>query len=369
MARPLGRTEMAVQVTAGFDPVRPATRSRLSFYVLMTMTALGVVLSGVVVSPFVPGLVWALSLAIVAFPLHQFVQRHVPMPSLAAGISVLLVAVILLGPTGFVVWQIGSQATERIDEVERLFDSGAIRRTLDRVPAAARLYDTAFGGGQPPQAGDLAPAAATTASAWLQAVLAALLQAAVALFALFFLFRDRVSVLKVVRSFMPMTESETDYFFERLRAMTHATIYGTVLVSLVQGILGGLMFWIIGIPGALLWGVAMGLLSLIPSAGAFVIWLPMAAVLAAQGEWGKAALLGAWGALVVSTIDNLLYPLLVGKEVRMHTLPVFLSIVGGLFVFGAAGIVLGPVIFAGTMALLAIIRRRTQHGRSAVRAT
>lgn len=360
----------AVQVPVEADAPLPASRSRLSFYVLITMTALGVVLCGLVISPFVPGLVWALSLAIVAFPLHQFVQRYLRIPSLAAGVSVLVVAILLLAPTLFVVWQIGAQAADRIDDVERLLSSGAFGRALERVPAAARLYDAVSAGASPAvQAGDVAPAAATTAGAWLRALLSALFQTAVALFALFFLFRDRVRVLTVVRSFMPMTESETDYFFDRLRSMTHATIYGTVLVSTVQGVLGGLMFWAVGIPAALLWGVAMGLLSLIPSAGAFVIWLPTAAVLAAQGEWGKAMLLGAWGALVVSTIDNLLYPLLVGREVRLHTLPVFLAIVGGLVVFGAAGVVLGPVILSGTIALLAILRRRTAGGRSAVRPT
>lgn len=361
---------MAVKVASDADTSQPATRSRLSFYVLMTMTALGVILCAIVISPFVPGLVWALSLAIVGFPLHRMMERFIRLPSLAAIVSVLTVALLLLGPTLFVGWQIGSQAGDRIDDAQRLFDSGAIRDVLERFPPAARAYDAMSGDrGQPPEVTDMAPAAATTAGVWVQALLSALFQAVIALFTLFFLFRDRVRVLKVVRSFMPMTDAETDYFFDHLRSMTHATIYGTVVVSLIQGVLGGLMFWFIGIPGALLWGVAMALLSLIPSAGAFVIWLPMAFILAAQGEWGKAILLGAWGALVVGTIDNLLYPLLVGREIRMHTLPVFFAIVGGLFMFGAAGIVLGPVIVSGTIALLAILRRRTEHGRSAVRAT
>lgn len=363
---------MSVQTAPDSErPPTTATRSRISFAVLLSMATIGVVLCAIVVSPFVPGLVWALSLAIVAWPVHQLVSRHIGMPSVAAGISVLLVTCILLVPTLFVAWQIGLQAAERLDDVEQLFESGAIRDALDRFPPAARLYDAlnGGGGGQNAPMSDLAPAAGSTAGAWLQALIAVLVQTFVAAFTLFFLFRDRLQILKVVRSFMPMSEGETDYFFEQLRSMTHATIYGTVVVSMVQGVLGGLMFLLIGIPGALLWGVAMALLSLIPSAGAFVIWLPVAAVLAAQGEWGKASLLAAWGALVVGTIDNVLYPLLVGKEMRLHTLPVFLAIVGGLFVFGAAGIVLGPVILSGTIALIDILRRRTARGRSAVRPT
>jgi predicted PurR-regulated permease PerM len=238
---------------------------------------------------------------------------------------------------------------------------------LNRFPPAAKAYDMMNGsGGDQAGASSAVPSVGTTASTWLQSLIAALIQMAVALFTLFFLFRDRQSVIDVLGSFMPLSDGETEFFFEKIRTMTHATIYGTVVVALIQGMLGGIMFWVIGIPGALLWGTAMALLSIIPSAGSFVIWLPVAAVLATQGEWGKAVLLGGWGLLVVSTIDNVLYPLLVGKEMRLHTLPVFLAIVGGLFVFGAPGIVLGPVILSGTLALIDILRRRTTHGRSAV---
>jgi predicted PurR-regulated permease PerM len=148
--------------------------------------------------------------------------------------------------------------------------------------------------------------------------------------------------------------------------MAHATIYGNVVVALIQGVLGGIMFAFLGLPAALLWSVAMALLSLVPNAGAFVIWLPAAVFLAAQGAWTKAVILAAWGVLVVGTIDNLLYPMLVGKDTRLHTLAVFFSVVGGLLAFGAAGLVLGPTALAGTLALVNVLKRRTAHHRSAV---
>lgn len=341
------------------------TRHRLSLFVLLAMTTVGVLLCLLVISPFVPGLVWALSLAIVAMPLHRRVLRHVSMPDLAAGISVLIVACILLAPTVFVAWQVGIQAADRMDEVEQMMSSGGLRDMLDRFPPAARLYDS-MNGGDASKPADLAPAAGSTAGVWLQALVAALVQGVVALFTLYFLFRDRSKVLAAGRSFMPMSEKETDYFFEQLRGMTYATLYGTVVVAIVQGVLGGVMFLLLGIPGALLWAVAMALFSMIPSAGAAFVWVPVTIVLAVQGEWWKAAVLGGWGTFVVSTIDNVLFPRLVGKEMRLHTLPVFLAILGGLVIFGAAGLVLGPVILSGTIALIDILRRRTTRGRSAV---
>jgi predicted PurR-regulated permease PerM len=180
----------------------------------------------------------------------------------------------------------------------------------------------------------------------------------VAIFALFFMLRDRASAVATVRSYLPMTPSESSYFFERIRSMTHATIYGSVTTAVIQGTLGGIMFALLGIQGALLWGVVMALLSMIPSAGAFVVWIPTAIVLAIQGDWTRATILVTWGTLVVGTIDNVLYPWLVGKEVRLHQLTVFVALVGGLLAFGAAGLVLGPVVAAATIALMDIVQQR-----------
>lgn len=128
----------------------------------------------------------------------------------------------------------------------------------------------------------------------------------------------------------------------------HATVFGTVTVAAVQGLLGGLIFWWLGLPAPILWGAVMALLAIVPVLGAFVVWLPVAIFLAASGHWGQAVILTLWGTVVAGLIDNLLYPILVGKRLRLHTVPVFLAIVGGLAVFGAAGVILGPVILALT---------------------
>ena len=132
----------------------------------------------------------------------------------------------------------------------------------------------------------------------------------------------------------------------------HATLYGTLAVAVVQGTLGGLMFWWLGLPAPLLWGIVMGLLAIVPVLGAFVIWIPAALFLVLEGSGGKAVLLTLWGAIVVGGIDNLLYPILVGSRLKMHTLLAFISIIGGLIVFGPSGLILGPVIVTVTRFLL-----------------
>lgn len=335
---------------------RPTTRR--SRPVLIAMATIGVALSALIVSPFVPALTWACALAVVAAPLHRRLRRRLTRPGLVAGVGVVVVILTIAAPTVFVGWRVGVEASHSLQQAQVLLDSGALRERLASVPYGQRVYDAAVravegGGGS----GGLL-ASINGAGTVLSATLWSGVQFAVAMFVLFFLFRDEEAVLRTVRAYLPMSSAEATYFLDRVKQMTHATIYGNVATALVQGTLGGVMFAMLGIPGALLWGVAMAILSIIPSAGAFVIWIPAAIVLAAQGDWGKAGVLAVWGSLAVGTIDNLLYPILVGTEVRMHTVPVFLTLVGGILVFGAAGIVLGPVIGAGTIAMIDILKRR-----------
>lgn len=322
---------------------------------LIAITVVGIALCAWIAAPFVSPLTWAFALAVVAAPFHRRVEAWIRRPNLAAAASVLAVTVLLLLPTMLVAWQVGAQASRDLGRIQQYLDAGALRDLAAQIPGGSRVYDAVTTKRDGTSA--LMPAA-EDASAWVVSTLVVVFQVLVAVFALFFMLRDRAGVVSTVRSYLPMTSSESTYFFERIQSMTHATIYGSVTTAIVQGTLGGVMFAILGIQGALLWGVVMALLSLIPSAGAFVIWIPTAIVLAVQGDWTRAAILVGWGTLVVGTIDNVLYPWLVGKEVRLHQLAVFIAIVGGLLAFGAAGLVLGPVIAAATLALLDIVQQR-----------
>jgi predicted PurR-regulated permease PerM len=189
------------------------------------------------------------------------------------------------------------------------------------------------------------------------------IQLLVTFFFLFYFFRERYQMLATVRSLLPVSEEEAKEVFKRIAETIHATVYGTLVIVLVQGILGGLMFWWLDLPAPLLWGAVMMVVAIIPVFGTALIWVPAAIFLALGGSWDKALVLTAWGGIVVALIDNLLYPVLVGKDLRMHTVPVFIAIVGGLVVFGASGLVLGPLVLAMTLVLLDIWRWRTARGR------
>jgi len=129
-----------------------------------------------------------------------------------------------------------------------------------------------------------------------------------------------------------------------------------LVIAAIQGTLGGLAFAALGLPSALVWGAVMIFLSLIPIAGAFVIWIPAAIYLAATGSYIKALLLTVWGGVVISLVDNFLRPRLVGKRAKLHELFIFFAVLGGLHVFGLVGLVLGPVVLAIALSLFETFR-------------
>lgn len=341
------------------------TREHVQVLVLLGATAVGLALCYLLVEPFLPALAWALALAVVAHPAHGWMLRRVPHENLAAGLAVALVAVIVVAPSIFVIQRLVQEAGTGVEAISKGLESGEWRRALERNPRVRSMAEWIEGQIKSDEGAKQAAAAASKASTVVTGSVRGAIQLLITFFILFYFFRDQGAVLQMVRSLLPLTNAETDQVFSRVRDTISATVYGTLVVAVVQGTLGGLMFWWLGLPAALLWGVVMGLLAIVPVLGAFVVWLPAAAVLALQGAWIKAGILAVWGLVVISLIDNLLYPVLVGKKLRMHTVPVFIAIVGGLVVFGASGVVLGPVILAVTVALLNVWRRRTVDGGAA----
>ena len=142
--------------------------------------------------------------------------------------------------------------------------------------------------------------------------------------------------------------------FHNVQTIISASLRGTVLIAAIQGLLGGLAFWVLGLPSAPLWGIVMFLMSMIPVVGSSVIWVPAALFLASNGSWARAMLLTIWGVGVIAMVDNILRPVLVGSKTRMHELAVFFSVLGGLKFFGPLGIIVGPILIAVAFGLLRI---------------
>lgn len=164
------------------------------------------------------------------------------------------------------------------------------------------------------------------------------------LYLTFFLLRDGPRLVDLLIRALPLGDDRERLLFDKFAEITRATIKGNLAVAAVQGALGGLIFWILGIPAALLWGVVMALLSLIPAVGAGLIWLPVSLYLYAVGEIAHGTILLLFGVLVIGLVDNVLRPILVGRDTKLPDYLVLFSTLGGLALFGITGFALGPLL-------------------------
>ncbi|HNY64701.1 MAG TPA: AI-2E family transporter [Deltaproteobacteria bacterium] len=166
----------------------------------------------------------------------------------------------------------------------------------------------------------------------------------VLLYTMFFFLKDGRTILDHVLYYLPLPEGAERRLLDRFTSVTRATIKGTLVIGAIQGSLAGFAFWVVGIESAVFWGTIMTLLSAIPTAGSAVVWLPAVIVLAVSGEYLKAIGLAAFCALLVGSVDNVLRPRIVGRDVELHDLLIFFGTLGGISMFGLVGFIIGPVI-------------------------
>lgn len=339
------------------------TRERILLLVLALVTAAVCVLVFRLVQPFIPAITWAIVLAVMAYPMHEAMVRHVRRPWLAASLAVIAITVVVALPAGFVARQIALEALDSATVVRRVLDGDRWKQNLDRFPRLAPLRTWVEQ--QVDVRGEFQRASEAIANGvrtFLARSPELILGTFVTLFLLFYALRDKRRLLHALRGFVPLAPPETDKVLAKVRHAIRAIVYGTLAVAALQGVLGGLMFWWLGLPAPLLWGTVMALVAVVPVLGAAIVWVPVALYFAVEGDWQKASILAAWGAIVVSTIDNVLYPILVKSEIRLHTVPVFISVLGGLVMFGVTGVVLGPLVLVVALTLLEIWRVRMAAG-------
>jgi predicted PurR-regulated permease PerM len=331
--------------------------------ITLFLLTLGVlILCALLLQPFVSAIVAAIVLAVVTQRPYDWLASRITNRSLCAAVTLILIVLAVIIPTFFLAQKLGEQALNTV----HAFRDGAHQEKItsfiaNRPALANRIEDFT-------SSIDINNAARSIA-AYLGGNLAGLLgnsvriitQLVVMLFLLFFLLRDRALALTSLRALLPLQEDESTELLDRVGDTILATALGRLTIAAVQGVLAGLAFWVLGVPGVILWAFTLTVCAMIPAFGSFLVWGPVAIYLGLSGHWAKAALLGLWGAVIVSTIDNILYPILVGSHLRAHTATILLSILGGIAAFGPIGIVLGPVLFTLASTLLDIWHARTNR--------
>ena len=324
--------------------------------VLLLMAGVTVIFYRVMAPFFVP-IAWSVILVVTIQPLNARLNQRLQKPGLSALIMTVLVFFVILAPLTYLGVALVGEATNLYNKVQQSVSSDSFQwidiRQHPFVKDLAQKLDGVIDISQ----WDLKNAVAgifktisgyvvSNTAKFLTNVGVAIFQFVLILLTIYYLFRDGNRLMEQVRDSIPLPEERSHEILSHLTNVVRATIYGGLVVAAVQGALGGLIFWILGIPSPVFWGTIMGFLSLFPFLGAFVVYIPAAIVLAFSGAYIKAIILISFGTIVVSQIDNFLRPWLISGRTHLHPLLMLFSILGGIQVFGFLGLVLGPVVAA-----------------------
>lgn len=327
-------------------------RDRLKVLLLNTLLVLMGYLVYRIFHPFLVPLTWAAILAVAFQPVHCRILKRVR-PGMAAFLSMLGVTLILIVPAIFITIAFVNEGIAAARALKNAQDAGNLpvmekvelywNHAAKRFPALSE-YDPK----------DLMQTAAEKAGGFLAGKLGSVFKNIavfffdlfVLMFALFYLFRDGHGLVEMIRKLLPFEESRRNHMLHQTKELIHASVTSHLLIAATQGFLGGLAFAILGVPSPVFWGVVMAFLSLLPVVGSWLIWLPAAILLMATGHLAKGIILIGIGAGLISLADNFMRPWLLSGSARMNGLIIFVSVIGGLAVFGTLGIVLGPVVVA-----------------------
>ncbi len=322
------------------------------------------------IQPFLMTIFWAVVLAIVFNPVHSWLDRKLPgREAVVATLTTLIITLSVVVPLVLITLAVVDQAVQLVARVNNGdLDPNIVVNYVERQLPVVRELAADYGVNFDQVRSNVTSGIATAGQRIInwsltagQNFLGIAVQFFLMLYLLWFFLKDGHTIVEAIVDSVPLGDRDERTLIDRFAIVSRATLKGTLIVALVQGTLGGLLFWAMGIDGALFWGVLMTLLSLLPVGGSALIWAPAAIILAVQGDWTKALIIVAFGGLAIGLVDNLLRPLLVGRDTQMPDYLVLITTLGGISSFGLAGFVVGPVIAALFLSVWEMMRRRYGH--------
>lgn len=319
-------------------------------------------LTYLILRPFLTPLGWALVFSIVFFPVYKFVLRYVRWNSLGAAITVILVAVLILGPFSYFAYllaiELSNVSLQSIDVtgVTGVLNHPMVQPVLKKILSftqvsqaqlQASLAATFSGIGKkmleylPGRLSDLAGAA---------------LHFTLMMFALFFFLKDGPHFLQRASGYMPFSQNHKDRLTRQVKDVVVSTIYGGIVVAMAQGFIGAVTFALLSVHSPILWGLAISISSFLPLVGSAIVWVPAVILLLVKGFVAQAIILAIVGVFGISMVDNVLRPILIRGRLRMPLLAIFFSVFGGIEVFGLIGLVMGPLVLAIFISVVDIFR-------------
>jgi len=337
----------------------------LSFYLLYKILA-----------PFLEAIFWAILLAMVSYPVFRKLQRALKIKGfLSAIIMTLLIILVIVIPFTLLMASLANEVVGTYNSVEEMIKTGRLQAYVERlreIPVVQTIWarlDQSFGLSQTQPLDFLlkniqqvSTFLFNQSSKILKGLSTFLFSFFFTLLSLYYLFKDGDHLFLRVKEILPVPTKERDLLIGRFQEMVNATIFGGILIAIIQGVLGGLTYWVLGLHSPVLWGTAMAFFSFIPVGGTALIWGPTCIILFIQGAFLEGIILLLIGVIVIGMVDNFLRPFFISSKTRIHPLLLFFAVLGGIQVFGLIGLVAGPLVATLCLTLIEIYVQGIRSG-------
>lgn len=314
-----------------------------------------------VIAPYIYPLFWAAVLAGLFFPFYDWLRRKLHNATAAAGVTVATIVLLVMLPLAAFFGLVAKQAIDVYNivsqpqtirsiqtSVQNFLSTPTIEKFSERIQLDERLQSMSKNAGE-------------VAVAWLTAsslsTITLVIQFGITLYTLFFFLKNGEEWLKKLMFLLPFGDDNERTLYKKFVSTSRATLKGGILVAALQGSIGGILFWIVGIPSAAFWGLIMTVMAMIPAIGTIVVWAPAALYMFVIGHPIQGFII-LCGGLFITIVDNIVRPPLIGKDIQMHPVMILFSTIGGLSMFGISGVVVGPLIASLFLSLLQIYEDR-----------
>jgi predicted PurR-regulated permease PerM len=342
-------------------------RKHFAWMLIIFLIILSFYLFYVVISPFLVPIVWAVILAFVFYPVYRRLSRRFRgRKSLSALVMTAFVVILIVFPSVYILSMLAHEAinayaffenglkTGRFQSILELKDHPFLQGLWSQLNQYVDLSEIDFNSLLLENVRRVSAFAINQTSKIIRGFSFIIINFCLVTISLYYVFKDGDQLLGKIREAIPLVPQDKDLLFARLEEMVYATMYGGILVALLQGFLGGLAFWFLGLSSPVFWGTVMAFLSFLPIVGPVLVWGPIVVYFFFQGSFLKGILLLVWGGAVVGLSDNFLRPMLISKRTKLHTMLLFFAVLGGIKSFGLLGLIVGPLVVTICITILDI---------------
>ena len=321
-------------------------------------------LSYLIFKPFLTPIAWATVLSIVFYPVYSFILRYVKWKSLASLLTLIAILLLILGPFSYFSYLISQEAgllidavqTGQFDPLNTILNDPSLRTIMDRILDLVSISEADLQKTILENVSQLGKTLVSSITGGIGNVASAVTDFFIMLLSIFFFLQGGSEFIERLNRFIPFTAKQRERLFSQTKDIIVSTIYGGVVVAMSQAVIGGVAFSLLHVPSPGLCAFALFIASFIPLLGTFVVWGPLAAYLLLKGSVINGIILVIVGVLGISSVDNILRPILIRGKMQMPTLAIFFSILGGIYLFGSIGFIMGPLVIALFISVARMLR-------------